>query len=95
MEVDKKNPSVSKEIHLQNNINLVKSYITQHYDWLEKKFDIVLDKDDRECIRNLVVCIVNEKHATTELNEHKLELADEITRNQNFWKNLDNPADPN
>ena len=86
--VSKTTPSVSKTIELENNVELQKSHLNQSFNFLEKKFDIILDEHDRDVIRVIVLKVQLEKQALTELQVHQLETADEVSRNNKFWKEL-------
>ena len=86
--VSKTKPSVSKTIELERNVELQKNHLNQAFNHLEQKFDIILDKHDRDLIKVIVSKVQLEKQALTELQGYQLETADEISRNNKFWKDM-------
>lgn len=86
--VSKKTPSVSKTIELERNVELQKNHLNQAFNHLEQKFDIILDKHDRDLIKVIVSKVQLEKQALTELQEYQLQTADETARNNTFWKEM-------
>ena len=88
MSVSKTIPSVSKTIELERNVELQKNHLNQAFSHLEQKFDITLDKHDKDLIKVIVTKVNLEKQALTELQEYQLQTADETARNNQFWKEM-------
>jgi hypothetical protein len=88
MSVSKTEPSVSKTIELERNVELQKNHLNQAFNHLEQKFDITLEEHDRQLIKVIILKVNLEKQALTELQEYQLQTADEIARNNTFWKEM-------
>ncbi len=88
MSVSKTIPIVSKTIELERNVELQKNHLNQAFSHLEQKFDITLDKHDKDLIKVIVTKVNLEKQALTELQEYQLQTADETARNNQFWKEM-------
>lgn len=77
-----------RETELERNVSLQNSHLNQAFDYLEKKFKIELDKDDRDAIKVVIVKTILHKSSMDELNEFLLEQSIKKSKNQEVWDRL-------
>ena len=88
--VSKTQQSVSKIQELEKEISYQTSHLEQGFDFIERKWDIILDKDDWDVIKVIVMKTFLLAQKNQELNEEKLNQAETKMKNEKFWDKMTN-----
>jgi hypothetical protein len=88
MSVSKTKPSVSKIDEQQKRVEYQSNHLEQAFTHFENLFEIELEKEHKDIIKVIIMKTILLSEETQELNLLKLELANDETKRQEFWKTL-------
>lgn len=86
MSVSKTKPSVSKLEEQEKRVEYQSNHLEQAFSHFERLFEIELEKEHKDIIKVIIMKTILLSEETQELNKLKLELADNETKRQRFWK---------
>jgi len=87
-ETTPKEKPMDKETHLENNVKLQTSHLEQLFDHAETYFDVILEKEHRDCIKVIVMKTILLAESQQDLNHARLQLAENEMQNEKFWEKM-------